>query len=396
MVHTASNLPQAIKGLRISDVEQQRLVIELQEAGKQVPASIKNRRQHPRLPMPPTLVVKIEISQPGGTVQRFIVRGRNISNSGMSLLHGGFLHAHTACHIEIFNGKTPLVRVPAEVMHCRYLRSTAHEIGVRFGQLIDAEAMVNSDEPSAESLQPAEPIAEEKPESKLLAGHVLHIDPIEADRRFVNARLVQMGLSFTSASTSLEAVERMSERKYNLVLCGSEVAPDPPLYVIRRLRKAGLKMPILVMGQNIPRPKAAELINEGAMACLSKPLHHEEFAKLLKKLLPQAEPLTEADPQRSAHWGEIALRSLIVDYINTLPETIDQLQKTLLDLAADQATVHAQRFASTASLHGYPKLSEIANELATILTLQPPPEDMIRDQIRELRQVCEGCRNALR
>lgn len=389
----ASTNQVSVQGLRINPQEQERIVQELQQAGLKVPAEIKNRRQHPRLPMPPTLVVKFEVSQPGGTVQRFIVRGRNISNSGMSVLHGGFLHARTNCHIEIYNGQTPLVRIPAEVMHCRYVRSTAHEIGLRFGQLIDAEAILNCDDPPAQPAGPGSTIEDAAPPP--LAGHVLHIDPNELDRSFVNARMTQMGLTFTSAGSSMEAVELASERQFDLVLCGNEITPDPPLYVVRRIRKGGLMMPILVMGQTIPKAQASELIDAGVHACISKPLNPEEFSKLLRKLLPEAKKSTKPHPQLSQHWDELPLRPLIIDYLNDLPKSIDTLQKTLKDLAADQGTVHAQRFASTASLHGFAKISEIATELATILTLQPPPAEMIRDQIAELHEVVEGCRAAL-
>ncbi len=366
---------------------------ELEAAAASARNSGANRRKDTRQPLPEQLIVRLQIKQPGGTEQCFIVPTRNLSNTGISILHGGFVHEHTCCEIQIYDGEKPLVRIPAKVVYCRYLRKTAHEIGLRFDKPIDAEAVMKC-EPTPDLSAEHDAAAENAEKTIQLVGRVLHVDPLQIDRRFTNLRLAQWGLTFVDATTSLEAVTLANQQNFDLVICSHRLEPDPGLFVIRRLRKGGMKTPFIMTGHNITREETNQLTGEGVHACFSKPLKYDELGKVLRGLLPEAQATTKVAAGLSRHWADIPTRPLIIDYLNGITDTVEQLSQAILNKAGDESSqCVVQQFAASATLYGFPQISENANELATLLAMTPLPTDMIREQIDDLHKLAKtSCR----
>ncbi|MEM6459105.1 MAG: PilZ domain-containing protein [Planctomycetota bacterium] len=391
--HSKPNSEVVISTLRVSELEQQRLLQELDGAGGEG-RSGPDRRRSPRKPVPAHLSVCLEVHHPGGTSHKFWARARNLSDSGIGLLHGGFLHEHTRCVVEVIHDGLALVRIPARVVHCRYVRSSVHEVGLRFDQPICAEAILK-----AEKTEVRRPKADDdaKPLPRL-AGRVLYVDPIEADRRYVGHRLAQLGLTFRATTDTLRSLECVAAEHFDLVLAELRLRPDPAQYLVRRLRSGGHDMPIVVVGHAIPAATARQLTENGVQACLNKPFAFDKFAELLARHLPEAGPDTDSDTEalRSEHWNDPAFRPMLFDYVDELTRTIDLLDEQVLQSSPDRDPVEtAHEFAATAGLYGYPKLFEAGSELVTLLTLEPLPTGMIAEHMQGLRDLADRVRRGV-
>ena len=146
----------AIDTLRISEQEYRRVLAQLDE--KSLEAKIKSvqRRRSPRFAHAVHFVIRI--SHPGGTTCNYIVRGRDVSASGLSFLHGSFLHKGARCLVLLPGRVERWVQVPATIVRCRHLERRTHELGVHFDEPVDLsvitdacerpEPTVNDDEPS--------------------------------------------------------------------------------------------------------------------------------------------------------------------------------------------------------------------------------------------------------
>ena len=112
------------------------LILKQIEAGTKDVAA-RDRRQAPRVPyrQAPRVAVIVESEQVGKRTYALIPR--NISRTGMSLLHGKFVYAGTACVAGLKALDGQLVPVRARVVWCRLITGRIHEIGIRFEEPID-------------------------------------------------------------------------------------------------------------------------------------------------------------------------------------------------------------------------------------------------------------------
>lgn len=67
----------------------------------------------------------------------FLVPTRDISATGLSFLHGGFVHVGTRCTVQLITMHGTWNEVPAVVVRCQYVEGGVHEVAVRFDREID-------------------------------------------------------------------------------------------------------------------------------------------------------------------------------------------------------------------------------------------------------------------
>jgi hypothetical protein len=96
-----------------------------------------NRRRHRRLPYRGRQVI-LHTRQAERDVV-FIVPSRNISRSGVSFLHGQMMHLDQPCTVDLATKDGTWLTVEGVVVRCRYIGGMIHEIGLKFGSLINLE-----------------------------------------------------------------------------------------------------------------------------------------------------------------------------------------------------------------------------------------------------------------
>lgn len=77
-------------------------------------------------------------SEPLGS-RTFTVIPRNISRSGIALLHGKFVYNGTACVMGLEAGDGQIVPVRGQVAWCRLIEGRIHEMGIAFDEPIDLD-----------------------------------------------------------------------------------------------------------------------------------------------------------------------------------------------------------------------------------------------------------------
>ncbi len=104
------------------------------------------RRKSPRVPYraTPRVTLTIESEQLGKRTYALIPR--NISRTGMSLLHGKFVYDGTPCVVGLKTLDGRMVQVRGKVAWCRLITGRIHEIGIQFEEPIDLGDFVPPDE----------------------------------------------------------------------------------------------------------------------------------------------------------------------------------------------------------------------------------------------------------
>jgi len=126
-----------VDSLRLSDAEHAALLAQLErEAATGRAPDLRNSTRY-RYTVREGLVCVLE-----GCNTNFIVRPRNLSNGGCSVLHGSFVYPGTGCTLVLRMRNDRSVLTPGRVVRCRCVRGRVHEIGIRFDRGIDIEEFV--------------------------------------------------------------------------------------------------------------------------------------------------------------------------------------------------------------------------------------------------------------
>ena len=80
--------------------------------------------------------------RPSGSKVDFLVRPRNISTYGVSVLHGAFLHPGTECVLCLRTRSGDSVMVWAKLLRCRCVQGRTHELSLLFTKPIEIEKFV--------------------------------------------------------------------------------------------------------------------------------------------------------------------------------------------------------------------------------------------------------------
>lgn len=132
---------QCVDSLRLSDKEHAALLAQLERdaAGRHTPDLRHSTRY--RYTVREGLVYVLE-----GCNTNFLVRPRNLSNGGCSVLHGSFVYPGTGCTIVLRMLDNRSVLTPGRVVRCRCVRGRVHEIGIQFDRGIDIDDFVEVDD----------------------------------------------------------------------------------------------------------------------------------------------------------------------------------------------------------------------------------------------------------
>jgi hypothetical protein len=82
------------------------------------------------------------VLQVAGHAVRFLVRARDISCGGISVLHGAFVYPGTECVVTLRTRDGEFVRAGGRILRCRCVRGRVHEVGIVFTDRIDVENFV--------------------------------------------------------------------------------------------------------------------------------------------------------------------------------------------------------------------------------------------------------------
>lgn len=153
---------QRLDALRLSEADELHVLQELEEAAAH-PVSSDLRASHRyRYHVREGLLLQV----PGFPVQ-FIVRPRNLSTGGVSVLHGSFLYPGTTCTIMLKTIDGEQLCIDGRIIRCRCVHGRAHEVNIRFDKQIEIEnfidmrqaRLVDGAESSAASVYPSSQVA---------------------------------------------------------------------------------------------------------------------------------------------------------------------------------------------------------------------------------------------
>lgn len=353
----ATGLKHSVRTVRLDEARVQRVLDTLDSSA----AQFTNRRAAPRFPYR-IKGLSVSMQQPGssGPVV-FLVPTRDISATGLSFLHGGFVHVGTRCTVQLITMHGTWNEVPAVVVRCQYVEGGVHEVAVRFDREID---------PSAYS-----PAA--------IRAKVLVVDDDEVMVRLCSLYLQQLNAFANVARNGEEAIKAALADSYDLVLMDLEMPVKSGAEAVAELRAQGYSRPIAAVTGLTSDEDRARCLSSGFDHFIPKPFQRGDLAKLLESL--REEPIfstLEADP---------AMSELINSFIVGLGEATRAMEAALVKKDVKALVPAVRSLKGQAGGYGFEPLSELAAAVEATLLRENSTENVGRDVLR-LVKMCNQAR----
>jgi len=148
--------------------------------------------------------------------------------------------------------------------------------------------MLPAVEPAPESLPSSKPITLPRP------LRLLVVDDNLVNLKVATRLLDRLGCSFETANNGQEACDMIPSGNYDVVLMDCMMPILDGYSAARRLRAAGIGIPILAMTANCQPEDIARCFESGMTAHLPKPIRLAELAAALTGLEPSARAVLAA------------------------------------------------------------------------------------------------------
>ena len=146
----------------------------------------------------------------------------------------------------------------------------------------------------------------EEPDTGRLEGRVLMVEDNPVNRAVCGAMLERFGLAYEEAEDGVEALERATDREFDLVLMDCQMPRLDGLDATRQLRQReirarnGSRLPIVALTANAFDEDRERAIEAGMDAFLAKPVRLADLHAALAEWLPAAAPRLATDDAASA------------------------------------------------------------------------------------------------
>ncbi|MDY7108569.1 MAG: response regulator [Planctomycetota bacterium] len=339
--------------LRLNAEQRRRLLSELDRGLRQEPQDC--RRRHARWEYR-ALDIAVRLTHPGGGQSRLLVCSRNLSAGGIAFLHGGYLHPGSECTLVMIRRDGTRQKLTGTIRHCRFLRGTCHEAGIKFDHPIDPHEFLLPS--SLESTERGDKLG---PSIQIpsLNGCVLLADDSETDRRLVAHQLSATGLVVVPAATSGSALDALQQTDFDAVLCGLDLDAGGGLYAVMRIRDSGYGGPILVFTAEISEEALLRVREAGADEVLGKPYDAGYVMYLLSECLHQPTP---SEPLVSRLESEPGMAELLIEYIDEAQRLSHRLSKAVDEEDFPAARELCLRLAGSGANHGFDQVSVAARD----------------------------------
>ncbi|MFO0833255.1 MAG: PilZ domain-containing protein [Phycisphaerales bacterium] len=172
-----------VKALRMSDEAAKGLAESL---ARQEDGDATSKRKARRMGLPAGYTVVGTFVYPCGNSPPMILTLRDISNGGMGILHGSFVHPGSSCILAIVGkDRAVLCKIKGKVIRCTHVRGSVHDVGIKFDEEVRLELYVPALQTSEEQVAQATLLVL----SGQVARQVRNQDPMMEVRRTVEVMM---------------------------------------------------------------------------------------------------------------------------------------------------------------------------------------------------------------
>lgn len=197
-------------------------------------------RGEPRIPFQSRELIGIAAQQPGGTVVRVRVSATDISETGLGIIAGSYLHPTCKVDIHVCSLDGSWWKIEGEVVWCVHSEGRFHVAGIKFAERINVRQFVTREEY-------ARAAAEQSESSVKITGTVLVLCDQPIEQALLTAVLAETGAKVSAAATVAEAVAIVNAQNVQAAVVDLDLVNETGAQALAELRRAGFTGPAIAV-----------------------------------------------------------------------------------------------------------------------------------------------------
>ncbi|MEM7628863.1 MAG: response regulator [Planctomycetota bacterium] len=361
----------ASNSLRLTRGDLNRLLDRLDSQDPPLPASRQHVRRSFRRPL-----VLLELMQHGAVTSKLLVATRNISDSGMSLLHAAYVHAGGDARVTIPEPGGGAWRIKGKIARCSHVEGNVHEIGLVFDEQISTREILRIDHME-------DCFGMERVDPSALAGSVLVVEDSEMDAKLVAKMLENTSLE-VRVTDSIERALEIASNGVDLVLADYHLGDETSERLPDLLREAGLRVPVVVVTGDRRVETREAMRQAGANGLVHKPIDRDLLLRVLAEFLltgggsgPMHTTLAEDDPASD----------LVEPFVADVQTSAARLEKAIREADEQTCLEISRRLMGQAPSLGFGDLGRHAEEAFKVLAACMD----VRESSGELWRLAHSC-----
>jgi CheY-like chemotaxis protein len=322
--------------------------------------------------------IRVQFLYNGGTSSWITVACRNISRTGIALLHSSYAHTGTKCRVMLPHPTRGEVALDGWVTRCSHRSGVVHELGIRFEHHLDVQEYL-----------PAAPFADwfslERVNPEALTGTVVCAAESELDRKILRHFLRGTKLNLIMAGSGHEALTAIDD-SIDLALVEFHLGDMTGADLASRLHEKAVDVPLVILTPDCHAAPPQLMASMKVSAFLAKPINQDLLLRAIGEFLivRRAPGLPRIAVDRG-----VASPALVQGMLAALGQYATKLEECIrLGDAAAARTVCLQ-VAGTSGTIGFKEVSQLATKAADALTRSRSTSESV-SAIRALISICRG------
>jgi len=314
----------------------------------------------------------------------FVVQPRDLSASGIGVLHGAFIHPGTRCLVGLRRLDGTVATIPGKIVRCRHIRNRLHELGVQFDERVSPADFIAFDNEQVFQV--------ERVELAKLSGTLLVVSDSQTDQQLLAHYFKSSGLDLIFAQDDGAAIGMIDEAP-SLIFIDAQVAQGKGIELVQQLRDRGAAQPIIVLTAEIDAAIRERALHAGADEILVKPCPPELFHQAAAEYL---ESSSERDAVSALHFVVSSAKQigLELELVESFAKQLRDVAKSLEDAIEpeDKPAIRAAalRVKGSAANFGFAPIGRAADDVLRALSFNHPRET--KDAATRLRDLCNRAR----
>jgi signal transduction histidine kinase/CheY-like chemotaxis protein len=243
--------------------------------------------------------------------------------------------------------------------------------------------------------------------SAFLNGRVLVVEDNEMNQKLMKHLLTQWQLSFTIANSGKQAIEKLQEENFDLILMDIQM-PEMDGYATAQLIRQQLKLdtPVVAMTAHVLAGEKEKCISYGMNDYLSKPIKEKELLDILTRYLASAETPAGKEKTIAGNAGPAAYSCINLQYMQEISKGNTAYEKTVTEDFIEMIPPAIADLENALGIKDFNSIRQLAHNMKTTVsvmglteTLQPyldaleyenQDESSFRKTISSVKQICSN------
>ena len=198
-----------------------------------------------------------------------------------------------------------------------------------------------------------------------LVGRVLLTEDNVDNQRLVSILLKRMGIECDTAGNGKEAIARLQDAEYDLILMDVQMPVMDGITATKLLRKKGYQIPIVALTANAMKQEQQDCLDAGCNDICTKPIAYSDFSQVMAKYLGSVIPERKSGPPivSTLLQEEPELAALIREFVQRLPGILEKIKAAFVNGQQEELRREIHTLKGTGGNFGYSEIYELAKRI---------------------------------